>query len=147
VDLSFALDILVAALLAVTIVFAAVLNRRLGKLRSDRHELEKMAAGFQQATAHAEDSIGKLKISTETLQERLDKAQSLCDDLVFLIERGGAAADRIETEVRATRKHRDAPGAKPFSPAAKPRANGNGADGLPKSEAERDLLNALRSER
>jgi HAMP domain-containing protein len=147
VDLSFALDILVAALLAVTIVFAAVLNRRLGKLRSDRHELEKMAAGFQQATAHAEDSIGKLKISTETLQERIDKAQSLCDDLVFLIDRGGATADRIESEVRATRKHRDAPGAKPFSPAAKPRANGNRADGLPKSEAERDLLNALRSER
>jgi len=147
VDLSFALDILVAALLAVTIVFAAVLNRRLGKLRSDRHELEKMAAGFQQATAHAEDSIGKLKISTETLQERIDKAQSLCDDLVFLIERGGAAADRIESEVRATRKHRDAPGAKILSPAAKPRANGNGSAGLPKSDAERDLLNALRSER
>jgi len=147
VDLSFALDILVAALLVITIVFAAVLNRRLGKLRGDRHELEKMAAGFQQATAHAEDSIGKLKISTETLQERIDKAQSLCDDLVFLIDRGGAAADRIENEVRATRKQRDAPGAKPFSPAAKPRANGNGADGLPKSEAERELLNALRSER
>ncbi len=146
-DLSFALDILVAALLAVTIVFAAVLNRRIGKLRGDWHELEKMAAGFRQATVHAEDSIGKLKISTETLQERIDKAQSLCDDLAFLIDRGGATADRIESEVRATRNHRDAPGAKPFSPAAKPRANGNRADGLPQSEAERDLLNALRSER
>jgi hypothetical protein len=147
VDLSFALDILVAALLAVTIVFAAVLNRRIGKLRGDWHELEKMAAGFRKATVHAEDSIGKLKISTERLQERIDKAQSLCDDLAFLIDRGGATADRIESEVRATRNHRDAPGAKPFSPAAKPRANGNRADGLPQSEAERDLLNALRSER
>jgi hypothetical protein len=78
---------------------------------------------------------------------RIDKAQSLCDDLAFLIDRGGATADRIESEVRATRNHRDAPGAKPFSPAAKPRANGNRADGLPQSEAERDLLNALRSER
>ncbi len=146
-DLSFALDILVAALLAVTIVFAAVLNRRIGKLRGDWHELEKMAAGFRKATVHAEDSIGKLKISTERLQERIDKAQSLCDDLAFLIDRGGATADRIESEVRATRNHRDAPGAKPFSPAAKPRANGNRADGLPQSEAERDLLNALRSER
>ena len=146
-DLSFALDILVAALLAVTIGFAAVLNHRLGKLRRDRHELEKTAAGFGQATAHVEDSVSKLKVSTDMLQEKIDKAQSLCEDLVFLIDRGGAAADRIESEVRATRKHRDTPGAKPFSPAVKPRDKGNGTDVLPKSEAERDLLNALRSER
>ncbi len=146
-DLSFALDVLIAALLVVTIGFAAVLNHRLGKLRGDRHELEKAAAGFGQATAHVEDSVSKLKVSTDTLQEKIDKAQSLCEDLVFLIDRGGAAADRIESEVRTTRKHRDTPGAKPFSPAVKPRANGNGADRVLKSEAERDLLNALRSER
>jgi hypothetical protein len=147
VDWSFTLDILVAALLATTIGFAAVLNHRLGKLRRDRGELEKTAAEFRQATAHAEDSVGKLKISTDALQEKIDQAQSLCDDLVFLIDRGGTTADRIENEVRATRKHRDAPGAKPLSPATKLRAKANGGDGLPKSEAERDLLNALLSER
>jgi hypothetical protein len=146
VDWSFALDILVAVLLATTIGFAALLNHRLGKLRRDRDELEKTTAEFRQATAHAEDSVGKLKISTAALQEKIDKAQSLCDDLVFLIDRGGTTADRIESEVRATRKHRNAPGAKPLSPAAKPRAKADGSDGLPKSEAERDLLNALLSE-
>lgn len=146
-DWSFALDILVATLLAITIGFAAVLNHRLGKLRRDRDELSKMAAEFGQATAHAGDSVGKLKMSTDTLQERIDKARSLCDDLVFLIDRGGATADRIESKVRATREHRDAPGAIPFSPAAKRRAKANGAAGSPQSEAERDLLNALLSKR
>jgi hypothetical protein len=147
VDWSFTLDILVAALLATTIGFAAVLNHRLGKLRRDRNELEKTAAEFRQATARAEDSVGKLKISTDALQEKIDQAQSLCDDLVFLIDRGGTTADRIESEVRATRKHRDVPGAKPPSPTTKLRAKANGSGGLPKSEAERDLLNALLSER
>lgn len=144
-DLSFVLDILVAALLVITIGFAAVLNRRLGKLRGDRDELEKATAGFGQATAHAEVSIGKLKISTDILQEKINKAQSLCDDLVYLIDRAGTAADRVESEVRATRNHRDTPKANPLSPATRPRANGNGTDVMPKSEAERDLLNALRA--
>ena len=53
----------------------------------------------------------------------------------------------VESEVRATRKHRESPGAKPLSPAAKPGAKANPTDALPKSEAERDLLNALLSER
>lgn len=144
-DLTLALEVLVAVLLAVTIAFAAVLNHRLGKLRRDRHELEKMAAGFAETMAHVEDSVGKLKVSTDTLQEKIDQAKTLCGDLEFLIDRGGAAADRIENEVRATRKHREAPVAKPNPLTPRPRARGNGVDVAPKSEAERDLLNALRS--
>ncbi len=38
---SLILDVLVAVLLAVTIGYAVVLNKRLGKLRGDKKDLEK----------------------------------------------------------------------------------------------------------
>ena len=41
--LSLMLDILIAVLLVVTIVYAIILNRRLGNLRRDREELEQLA--------------------------------------------------------------------------------------------------------
>lgn len=145
-DWSFALDIFVAGLLAVTIGFAAVLNHRLGKLRRDRDALEKTAVQFRQATAHAEESVGKMRVSTDTLQETIDKAQSLFDDLTYLIDRGSTIADRIEREIRATRPHRQAAAAPSLSAAAQLRPNGSGTDVKPRSEAERDLLNALQSE-
>ena len=144
---SIALDLFVAGLLAVTIGFAAVLNHRLGKLRRDRDELEKMAVQFRQATAHAEESVGKMRVSTDTLQKTIDKAQSLFDDLTFLIDRGSTIADRIEREIRATRPHRQAPVVPPISVAATPKPKGSDKTVEPRSEAERDLLNALMSER
>ena len=62
-----------------------------------------MALNFHTATDRAEESIARLKINVETLQGNMEKAESLRDDLVFLSERGGAAADRLEVAVRAAR--------------------------------------------
>ena len=141
---SLVLDVLVAGLLIVTISYAVMLNRRLGSLRRDKAELEKLAAGFGEATARAEESIGKLKATADDLRGRIDKAQALRDDLAFLIDRGGSAADRLEETVRAARNEgRVAP--KP-APRKKAKDDGN-ADVEPKSEAERELLKALQSAR
>jgi hypothetical protein len=104
---SLALDVLVAVLLVITIGYAMVLNRRLGRLRRDKSELEKLAATFGQATARAEESIGKLKKTADALKGRIDNAQALRDDLAFLIDRGSSAADRREETVRAARKEGD----------------------------------------
>ncbi len=141
---SLALDVLVAVLLVITIGYAMVLNRRLGRLRRDKSELEKLAATFGRATERAEESIGKLKKTADALKERIDNAQALRDDLAFLIDRGGSAADRLEETVRAARKEgasRPRPGLK--KPAA---AAGNGKIS-PKSTAERELLKALQAAR
>ena len=141
---SLALDVLVAVLLVITIGYAMVLNRRLGRLRRDKSELEKLAATFGRATARAEESIGKLKKTADALKERIDNAQALRDDLAFLIDRGGSAADRLEETVRDARKEgasRPRPGLK--KPAA---ARGNGKIS-PKSTAERELLKALQAAR
>ncbi len=141
---SLALDVLVAVLLVITIGYAMVLNRRLGRLRRDKSELEKLAATFGQATARAEESIGNLKKTADALKGRIDNAQALRDDLAFLIDRGGSAADRLEETVRAARKEggsRPRPSLK--MPAA---AHGNGKIS-PKSTAERELLKALQAAR
>jgi len=162
-------DSVVAVLLVVTISFTITLNRRLGNLRRDRSELEKMAASFQQATVRAEDSIGKLKITTEALQERIDKAQGLSDDLAFLIDRGNAAADKLEEKVRVARRDVEAAPAAaaetappaPARPAPTPRVVTSTDRPAPvlragppkpaateaRSDAERELLRALQAAR
>ena len=101
--LPIAIDITVSLLLVVTIAYAMVLNRRLGRLRRDKAELEGLANSFANATIRAEDSIRKLKASADDLAERLKKAENLRDDLNFLIERGSGAADRLEAAVRDVR--------------------------------------------
>ncbi len=141
---SLALDVLVAVLLVITIGYAMVLNRRLGRLRRDKSELEKLAATFGQATARAEESIGRLKKTADTLKERIDNAQALRDDLAFLIDRGGSAADRLEETVRAARKEG---GSRP-RPVLKKAAAAEGNGKIkPRSTAERELLKALQAAR
>ena len=100
---SLIVDLFVAILLVVTIGYAIVLNRRLGKLRGDKAELEKLAATFGESTVRAEESIEKLRNTADMLQDRMEKAEALRDDLAFLIDRGGQAADKLEDLVRATR--------------------------------------------
>ncbi len=147
---SLIVDVLVAVLLVITICYAITLNRRLGGLRRDRTQLEKLAVTFGESTARAEESILKLKKTADLLQERIDKAQSLRDDLAFLIDRGGQAADNLEDLVRVTR---ESVGVKPR--AARPAANEPAPRPAPApmrpeanaghSEAERELLRAIRS--
>lgn len=97
------LDIVVAVLLVVTICYAVMLNRRLGKLRRDKEELNELARTFGDATVRADEAIGKLRATASSLEERIAKAEQLRDDLVFLVERGGTTADELERLVRQAR--------------------------------------------
>jgi hypothetical protein len=165
VPYSLILDLFVAVLLVVTIGFAVVLNKRLGKLRKDKASLEKLAASFGDSTSRAEDGIIRLTQTTEVLQVRLDHAQALKDDLAFLIERGDRAADSLENLVRATRDistGTSAGAASTLRPEAQPEEQvpsppqeplraqadrtgaGDDMDDV-KSDAERELLKAIRS--
>ena len=101
--LSLILDILLASLLVVTIGYAIMLNKRLDALRSDKDELRRLAGDFVETTKHAELGIKELRSKTDILEEGLKRAESLRDDLVFLIERGNSAADRLEIVVRTSR--------------------------------------------
>jgi len=158
VPYSLMLDVLVAILLGVTIGYAIVLNKRLGNLRRDKEDLEKLALSFGDATARAEGSINQLRTTTQVLQDRIEKAESLRDDLVFLIDRGGSAADRLETSVRAARDEAGVGPGTMVGGTAKPDTTGtqNGATAEKQdsgtdenqesaSSAEKELLRAIRS--
>jgi hypothetical protein len=145
-----ALDVFVAGLLVITIGLAGVLNHRLGKLRRERADLEKLTAEFQDATVKANEASRHLTVDAESLREGIEKAQSLHEDLVFLIERAGGAADRLEDQIRTARNHGERPISAAASPAPQParpkmRIAANAEQPATRSQAERDLLHALRS--
>ena len=114
------LDIVVILLLVPTIFYAVILNRRLTVLRRSRDELSKVVNSFNEATMRAEAGIPKLKKATteanHTLKDRVEKAQTLRDDLAFMIERAEELAGRLEGAVRAARNE----GAVTHGPAAAP---------------------------
>lgn len=172
---SLVLDVLIAILLVVTIMYAFTLNRRLAELRKDQTELEKLAASFNDATLRAEESIQRLTGSSEEMkrdmQDTLRRAQGLQEDLNYLIERAGEAADKLEGAVR---NHRPEPPAysgqkikdtvtpppvsaptsatkvkdEKITPEPTPRPSTHADDDFkPKTDAERELLKALQSVR
>lgn len=134
------LDVVLIAFLAVTIGYAVVLNRKLTALRRNKSELQQLAATFTQATLKAEDSIDRIGTGTEALQERVNKAQGLRDDLAFLIDRANSAADRLEGAIRTARPK--APSG-PTLAAARPSDFEDGIEA--RSDAERELLKAIRA--
>lgn len=158
-DYKLVLDIIIAILLAATIGYAVLLNNRLSQLRKNRDDLAKLVAAFNDATARAEAGIPKLKRATEeagsTLQERVEKAQSLRDDLAFMIERADAMANRLEGSVRTARSEvKPSPASPPAAPrpvatrSAAPISTAVNEDvDDERSEAERELLRALQSVR
>jgi hypothetical protein len=141
-----ALDVLMVALLAACIATTVILNRRLTGLRGDSVELEKLARMFQEATDRADNGVSGLKLSAQSLQERIDQARTVVDDLQFLIERGGSLADRLEDGVRAAKRADVRPKLAPASGGAEPpRSRPAKAGGQPRSAAELHLLAAMRA--
>ena len=142
--ISLFLDVVVAMLLVITISYAVILNRRLSQLRRHNAELESLAASFSKATVRAGESTVKLKGAADKLEASVSKAEALRDDLQFLIERGGTAADRLEAGVRASRNSSEPE----VAPVAGPSGSGNEAETAEsRSEAERQLIRALQSAR
>lgn len=112
------------------------LERRLAAVRREGAGLSQGAEGLVVATEAAEAALARLRATAEgsarVVAERTASAERLRDDLSFLIERAEMLADRLDGLVREARpRPADAP------PAAAP------APG-PRSEAERELLRALR---
>lgn len=168
--LNLLLDVIIIVLLAATIVYAVMLNSRLAQLRDNRDDLARLVAAFNDATARAESGIPKLRRAAEdagnALQERVEKAQTLRDDLAFMIERADSMAGKLENSVRQAREEArpmaPPPAMPQVAPARAPRAKAEAApppipaepeptaaDSLDdeRSEAERELLRALQAVR
>lgn len=132
------LDGLLAVLLAATVVYCFVLNRRLSRLRNAQGEMAELVRSFHQATENARASVGELKVAASAvgadLQKRIEAGRNMLDELEVVVHSGGKVAERIEQGV-----DRSKAGASPAAPAEAPRQE--------RSPAEQDLLQALRKVR
>ncbi len=139
-----ALDVVVAVLLAVTIGYCVVLYRRLNQLRASQGEMSSAVKGFGAATERAQAGLLTLKTTgTElsgVLQERIDEARALNDDLSVLTDSGNRLADRLDDSLREIRTQVD------IHAAELKGGEGAGSEALD-SESERDLMEALRQAR
>lgn len=106
-SLALALDLLFIGLLAATLFYMARLNRRLDALRAGRQEFEALLQRFSAATEQAQANIGGMKAAAEgtgkDLQEEIEKARSLREDLAFLAERASRLADELELAISRSR--------------------------------------------
>lgn len=101
------IESLVAVLLAITIGYCWLLNRRLTKLRADESALKAMIAELVTATDIAERAIAGLKeVAGEcdaTLGERLARAEALSNRLGVQLEEGDAVVHRLKRIAGAAR--------------------------------------------
>ncbi|MGC8476720.1 MAG: DUF6468 domain-containing protein [Acetobacteraceae bacterium] len=130
------LELLLVVLLTATLIHALRLERALGVLKRDRAALEELVAGFNASTKQAESGIARLREAADGagrhLARQIEQVRRVEGDLGFLIERGEGLADRLDPMIRAARP---LAAATPATPAEEPRL---------RSQAERDLLKALR---
>ena len=147
------LEVVLMVMLAATMFHALRLERALGVLRRDRAALEELVNGFNDSTRQAEEGIERLRAAADGAG-RVDQARGLKSDLEFLMVRGEKVCDQLEGIVRAPRLP-EVPAADqaPRLPMPAPslslssRTVAADQDGRPRSQAERDLLRALRSAR
>lgn len=144
---SLLLDGLVAVLLVATIAYAALLNRRLGILRKGKEELREIVNSFDTAMTRIETGLGKLKQAgnptSGELKELVAEARALRDELSFLLDRGGALADRLEKSTKVRSRNGNG---RP-RPASEGRYQPRQGAGSEASVAAQELLAALRATR
>ena len=131
-------EIVLVVLLAATLFHAVRLERALDVLKRDRSVLEELVAGFNASTRQAESGIERLRAAADSSGQQIarqrEAARAVESDLSYLIERGERLADRMDTLVRMAR---------PL--AADPIRESEPTElARPRSQAERDLLKALR---
>ncbi len=171
------LDLVVAVLLAATLLRAYRLDRALAALRRDRSAFEALMAEFDRNAREARGGIDTLRQLTDGSAERIDRqshaALALRDDLARLVERGEQAAERLDHGLRVMRAlvppepWASAEPARRPSPVVAARAAASAAGGVDagvaggaaaarelapefgrvRSKAERDLLIALQAGR
>ena len=98
--LSMGLELLLSVLLAATLVYCIVLERRLASVRKGQDGLKKMIGELNGAIAGAGASLRALKSAAadaaETLDDRLKRARALADELSLITNSGERIAQRFD---------------------------------------------------
>jgi ABC-type transporter Mla subunit MlaD len=101
--LSTGLELFLSVLLAATLVYCIVLERRLAAMRKGQDGLKKLLGELNGAIAGAGASLRALKSAAgeaaETLDERLKRARAMSDELSLLTNSGERIAQRFDRAV------------------------------------------------
>lgn len=135
ISLPMAVELLLSVLLAATLLYCIVLERRLASVRKGQDGLKRIIGELNGAIAGAGASLRALKSAAadaaETLDDRMKRARALSDELALLSNSGERIAQRYD---RAT----------PSAPARSPASNTSG--GLP-SGSVMNRLSSLKAVR
>ena len=144
---SLILDIVVLCALAATIVYARKLSRQFGDMRADRKAFEKLIDAINSASARANIATQSLRDAaqhgSDTLQEKINAARALSDELEIVVEAGDHLAQRLETLAR--RSPTPAREAAPSTTETVTEPRREPVTGQPRTRAEKELLEALRA--
>lgn len=94
-SLGFAIELMVAALLVVTIGYCMLLNKRLQRLRADEHSLKAVIGELVTATEIAERAIGGLKLAVRDVNENLGTRIASAAQMAEHLKRQLAEADNV----------------------------------------------------
>ena len=112
-DLTFYLELALQVLLAFTLCYCVVLERRLAAVRKGQEGLSRTIGELNMAIAGAGASLRALKSAAgeaaQTLDERLKRARLHIDELSVLTASGERIAQRMEASAAAPRVAREIP--------------------------------------
>ncbi|GAJ28082.1 DUF6468 domain-containing protein [Acidomonas methanolica] len=148
-DIQLGIEVALALLLVTTIFYSLHLGRALAVLRRDRAELGNLIVSLERSCGEARTGIEQLRqateISTRQLGKSVESGKALRAELEELCRLGEELVARVQARGSVQRNPGDdmvpAQGDERPQPSYDPR--GKGA----KSEAERELLRALRMQR
>jgi tRNA(His) 5'-end guanylyltransferase len=133
-------DILIVAALAATMYRAWTLSKQFNQLQSDRKAFEQLIQALNLAASRAEAAIRALKETTlesaESLQQKINAARGLSDELEIIVQAGDSLAERLEKLAEKNRKA--VTSSAPEDAAAKTEA-------APRTRAEKELMEALKA--
>lgn len=104
--LSLLINITMAVLLIVTIVYCRRVNQRIQVLQDSRSELAQIVREFDESTERATKSIAEIHEVThrlsENMQHKIDKANFLVGDLQTMIDKGNRVVGIAEGAMRSS---------------------------------------------
>ena len=99
-NISFILELTLTVLLAATLVYCILLERRLAAVRKGQDGLKTMIGELNAAISGAGASLRALKAAAagaaQTLDDRLKRARALADELALLASSGERVAQRFD---------------------------------------------------
>jgi len=140
-------DIVILAALAATIFYAHRLSKQFNAMQADRKAFEQLIANLNIASSRAEAATKALKEAAsqggDQLQDKINKARELSDELEIMVQAGDNLAERLQGLAEGSRKNASAKAEK-VSETETPVTPGNDMP-QPRSRAEKELLEALKA--